>query len=222
MEEYIKKKDIIVAIMGSPSEAHYPSWYYGKIDDLSVYKFNYTDNSDELKSIFIKVCKSIHDFESKIDSAHDIGINLPDSYTDWIEPVIKLLEFITNAKVYEVADLRKCTLPKNKNWKRGTGELTMAEYIDKEVALSLIKPDRPEDKRNIVTIATAKELVRNIVYRTPTADVAPVIHGKWIDGAEDFTCGNRDAKCSICGCCISWNGCDEDFNYCPNCGAKMD
>jgi len=56
----------------------------------------------------------------------------------------------------------------------------------------------------------------------PAADVAEVVHGRWIDGAEDFTCGNHNAECSICRCCVSWDGCDEDFNYFPNCGAKMD
>lgn len=56
----------------------------------------------------------------------------------------------------------------------------------------------------------------------PAADVAEVVHGRWIDGAEDFTCGNHNAECSICRCYVSWDGCDEDFNYCPNCGAKMD
>ena len=57
---------------------------------------------------------------------------------------------------------------------------------------------------------------------TPAADVAEVVHGRWLDGAEDFTCGQHNAECSICHCYISWSGCDEDFNYCPNCGAKMD
>lgn len=109
MEEFIKKNEAITAILSEHPEAHYPSWYYDKINDLSVYKFNYTNNSDELRNIFIKVCKSIHEFESKIDSAYNIGINLPDAYTDWIDPVIKLLEFITNAKVYEVEDLRGCS-----------------------------------------------------------------------------------------------------------------
>ena len=50
----------------------------------------------------------------------------------------------------------------------------------------------------------------------------PVVHGRWLDGAEDFTCGNHNAECSICHCYVSWSGCDEDFNYCPNCGARMD
>lgn len=60
------------------------------------------------------------------------------------------------------------------------------------------------------------------IERLPAADVAEVVHGQWIDGAEDFTCGNHNAECSICRCYVSWDGCDEDFNYCPNCGAKMD
>ena len=52
-------------------------------------------------------------------------------------------------------------------------------------------------------------------------DIAIVRHGRWIDGAENFTCGNHNAECSVCHCNISWSGCDEDFNYCPHCGAKM-
>ena len=50
----------------------------------------------------------------------------------------------------------------------------MAEYIDKEIALSLVQPDTPEDDKAAVTIATAKKLVRSIVRRTPAADVVPV------------------------------------------------
>ena len=63
--------------------------------------------------------------------------------------------------------------------------------------------------------------VKTLLLRQPAADVAPVVHGRWIDGAEDFTCGNHNAECSICRCYVSWDGCDEDFNYYPNCGAKM-
>ena len=50
----------------------------------------------------------------------------------------------------------------------------MADYIDKEAALSLVQPDAPEDEKAAVTIATAKKLVRSIVRRTPAADVVPV------------------------------------------------
>lgn len=51
----------------------------------------------------------------------------------------------------------------------------MDEYIKREAALALVKPDAPEDEKAAVTIATAKKLVRSIVCRTPVADVAPVV-----------------------------------------------
>lgn len=52
----------------------------------------------------------------------------------------------------------------------------MDEYIKRETALALVRPDAPEDEKAAVTIATAKKLVRDIVRRTPAADVAPVVH----------------------------------------------
>lgn len=51
----------------------------------------------------------------------------------------------------------------------------MDEYIKREAALALVKPDAPEDEKTAVTIATAKKLVRSIVRRTPAADVASVV-----------------------------------------------
>ena len=94
----------------------------------------------------------------------------------------------------------------------------MAEYIDKEIALSLVQPDEPEDEKSTVTIATAKKLVRSIVYRIPTADVAPVVHGRWIE-KEKYTFGIM-YDCSLCEDRILDNG--HPWKYCPNCGAKMD
>lgn len=54
----------------------------------------------------------------------------------------------------------------------------MAEYFEREAALALVRPDAPEDEKAAVTIATAKKLVREIVCRTPAADVAPVVRCK--------------------------------------------
>ncbi len=86
------------------------------------------------------------------------------------------------------------------------------EYISREVAVkALFAPGM-----------CYAPIQLQIVKDLPAADVAEVVHGRWIDGAEDFTCGNHNAECSICRCYVSWDGCDEDFNYCPNCGAKMD
>lgn len=96
----------------------------------------------------------------------------------------------------------------------------MAEYIDKEIALSLVQPDTPEDEKSSVTIATAKKLVRSIIYRTPTSDVAPVRHGHFIHDGPRFTGGVDWWHCSNCGKLAS--GVEILFNYCPWCGVKMD
>lgn len=91
----------------------------------------------------------------------------------------------------------------------------MAEYINREVALSLIQSDAPEDEKGAITIATAKELVRSIVYRTPTADVAPVRHGHWDTGYFHDR---------VCSCCLHPDNDINDYahSYCPNCGAEKE
>ena len=62
--------------------------------------------------------------------------------------------------------------------------------------------------------------IRNEIRRAPAADVAPVVHGRWIK--DDFLSDdvNNAEKCSQCGELIGWFG--NLPNYCPNCGAKMD
>jgi hypothetical protein len=66
----------------------------------------------------------------------------------------------------------------------------MDEYIKRKDALALVRPDGPEDEKAAVTIATAKKLVRNIVWRTPAADVAPVVRCKdckyWQDNNDGY------------------------------------
>lgn len=47
--------------------------------------------------------------------------------------------------------------------------------------------------------------------------IGPVKHGHWIEDAGPEYFGYLGWKCSLCG-----EGTDENGNYCPNCGAKMD
>lgn len=53
--------------------------------------------------------------------------------------------------------------------------------------------------------------VKNAIKEIPVADVAPVVHGRWID---------RDGKtwCNVC------DASNKQYKppYCPHCGAKMD
>ena len=54
---------------------------------------------------------------------------------------------------------------------------------------------------------------------TPAADVAEVVHGRWIDNGSN---GYKWAFiCSKCGY-IDGYPFDDRYNFCPNCGAKMD
>ena len=51
----------------------------------------------------------------------------------------------------------------------------------------------------------------------PAADVAPVVHGKWLTHSD-----RPDSLiCSVCECGFDmWK--HDKHNFCPNCGAKMD
>ena len=65
-----------------------------------------------------------------------------------------------------------------------------------------------------------------ILNQFPVADVAPVLHGRWISLTD---CSNAGVYCSVChkkvykedyAICNRKNKLRSD--YCPNCGAKMD
>ena len=79
-----------------------------------------------------------------------------------------------------------------------------------------------------VNAATAAEMISeytgielyklvDIVKEVPDADVAPVVHGHWVQKREMVrTIGAKNYTCSECGKEAKYG------NYCPNCGAKMD
>lgn len=94
----------------------------------------------------------------------------------------------------------------------------MAEYINKKTAISLIKQyghDAIDGGRySLDTVDDCIELV-NCIKALPAADVAPVVHGRWMpfhsEAAGDIQ------YCSACEI-----GFDAKMAYCPHCGAKMD
>lgn len=56
----------------------------------------------------------------------------------------------------------------------------------------------------------------------PSADVAPVRHGRWsLDTAHTEEIYAHPVKCSVCGR-TEVLGYETLTPYCPNCGAKMD
>lgn len=85
----------------------------------------------------------------------------------------------------------------------------MAEFIEREALLLRI------DCHGTNKFGMLDEDIRAFVKAQPAADVAPVVHGEWIDNGipESILCG-----CSVCGFTCG----ASSFFYCPNCGAKMD
>ena len=64
----------------------------------------------------------------------------------------------------------------------------------------------------------------NSVAEMPTIDAVPVVHGEWTTKRTWEHDG--ELYCSVCGKSVdAYNDirwADKMYNYCPNCGAKMD
>ena len=60
-------------------------------------------------------------------------------------------------------------------------------------------------------------MAMEIVASPPAADVAPVVHGRWIQ-VDSTKC--RCSHCDIIALIALYP--HGDKNFCPNCGAKMD
>ena len=85
----------------------------------------------------------------------------------------------------------------------------MAEYIERETAIE--------------SLPVAWDSAVNALRNAPAADVAPVVHGCWImqeDWGMDtyYTC----SACKEDFVTADGTPTDNLWNYCPNCGAKMD
>ena len=88
--------------------------------------------------------------------------------------------------------------------KRGSPSHEMDEYIKRKAVIDLItrRYENPE-------ICTQE------INSIPAADVAPVVHGRWIEYQIPpiICCSNCDWATGIE---------EKNFQHCPNCGAKMD
>ena len=87
----------------------------------------------------------------------------------------------------------------------------MTEYIERGAMDKALTTDAANDKdKNRRTWAKAICVLHDL----PAADVAPVVHGRWLfvdtDTEQFFLC-NRCKKKEF------W-----ESNYCPNCGCRMD
>ena len=93
----------------------------------------------------------------------------------------------------------------------------MTDYVPRDAVLKAVEPEyRPSLGRQIMSI--------------PAADVAPIVHGRWIWDKDGMDWGIGAWRCSICYARPEtwWQGDKSNprnksgHYYCPNCGAKMD
>ena len=85
----------------------------------------------------------------------------------------------------------------------------MAKYIELEAAIQAAK------EPTIYDLTDVPEWLSSL----PAADVAPVVHGRWIWSEEN--------ECLVCSNCEmsalnNYRGISAHSNYCHNCGARMD
>ena len=103
----------------------------------------------------------------------------------------------------------------------GKKVLTMTEYIEREALMRRIKEihcAECDSYHGVRCRACWVDDTLDYIDSEPAADVAPVRHGRWVE-KEKYTFGIM-YDCSLCEARILDNG--HPWNYCPNCGAKMD
>ena len=90
----------------------------------------------------------------------------------------------------------------------------MDDYINREDTIKAFDPNQRRDWYTPWIVETLEDL--------PSADVAPVRHGRWIESTTDLICSACETAFNYE---IAWMCRDLPYGYpmyCPYCGAKMD
>lgn len=100
------------------------------------------------------------------------------------------------------------------------------EYIEREVAKERLRIWITDCLLNEANeAADCFRLCIDLLDSIPAADVVEVRHGRWEKSEDNYYSLNL-VKCSVCHeewCFeIDDDVKDLNYNYCPNCGAKMD
>lgn len=106
----------------------------------------------------------------------------------------------------------------------------MDEFISRKAAIAYIREQSEECQKAFEELggesgiyADAYNDLAEDFYSIPAADVAPVVHGRWIHSRyEDCSEQFELVKCSQCNHeAYAMEFYVRGGNYCPNCGAKM-
>lgn len=99
----------------------------------------------------------------------------------------------------------------------------MAKYIDREALVEWLKRIPLKDLSDGLGLCRVimEDDFKKAIKKMPKgiiADVAPVRHGRWVK--QDKYAFGTFYDCSICDNRILDTG--HSWNYCPNCGCRMD
>lgn len=98
----------------------------------------------------------------------------------------------------------------------------MDEYIKRAAIMEFpIRKDHCDKERANEHFIFGIESVLEYVENLPAADVAPVVHGRWKYIPQTLNTLSQ-LRCPFCGWWSLDLSIDGVYNYCPNCGARMD
>lgn len=95
----------------------------------------------------------------------------------------------------------------------------MTEYIEREAISEEIRKyyyKNPPNSSYGEGFDRGLDRAQRAILDAPAADVAPVVHGRWL-------CGDYYDIGDVCSEC-DWDSqmTHPSYRYCPNCGARMD
>ena len=88
----------------------------------------------------------------------------------------------------------------------------MAEYI------SRVETREDYEACNAGNPNWTPQRVKTLLLRQPAADVAPVVHARWVRERSNWYCTGCNKGYRITNGAPTAN----TFDYCPHCGARMD
>ena len=133
----------------------------------------------------------------------------------------------TSHNVSDVGPVQSEATQKKMLLRNGTGGLKMDDFISREATIKRIKEVycvSCNSYHGVRCRACGTGDAIDIIDDFPAADVAPVVHGRWIHSRyEDCSEQFELVKCSQCNHeAYAMAFYVRGGNYCPNCGAKMD
>ncbi len=94
------------------------------------------------------------------------------------------------------------------------------DLISRKALLERLEPEYKDTVRliqngetHLDSLAEGFTEVHNLIRAAPAVEAEPMRHGRWLPPVI----GVYGCTCSVCKMQS-----DNDFKYCPNCGAKMD